>query len=650
MRPEDIVESIKEAVGNTRELHYLAAECLEKASAFYAEKKQHHNARLLYEAAAQYAPKNVFSAIRAAELLAEEGNVAEAREQLTALLQKEPCESIAAALQQILLEHATDEERLEFWNARAAQETVSSCVSLYYGCELAHVGRYEQALDAFMQAQKTGYDSTEMELRMRIVQRAIEKEVPGKAIHEFVMQEHPELTVLALHLLLQTAQTLNEQKQFVVAESLAREALNLSSEMEAIWLSLGKALASQGKLEATLEVYIRAFSSASTCKQLALRMDALFDQTGDLQLRHDTWRALVKQHPENEVVQLHWGMACESIGAYEKAREAYSKIVDAKEFSGIANIRLGGVLACLGEVDAGCRKIETAVAADESMKSIAAWVCQKAGQVLMDSGKADQAIRLYKCAAGYAPDDPFPWLKIGDALRNAGKTTDATDAYRHVIQTDVTSMAAIEASRQIDSLLDATEKTTFWGVLAAEMPEALLPSLRYGLALAAVNNTDAAVVAERLLNEFPENAEVQLLQGIVWCGAEKIQEGIRQINQAIEKEPHLAAEGAVYLAALAKKANSRNAPVLLRQAIDLDAENLAYTVMLGEALLAGGENQAAMEEFRKVLMQAPESPRSATLLNEACKGLGKPGLCRSVWQEIIDTHPEAQIPRKFLAE
>ena len=652
--PDEMIGMIDKAVAKAPELGLLAAECLEKAGAFYTQKGQHDNACKLLGAAMRFAPENQFAAIHAAEALAIAGDIAGAREQLVALLLKEPHDSVAAALQRLLLEHAADGERLDFWSAQASRGDAPEYVKYYYACELAQAGRYAEAADLFDALQQQGYGAADMELRQRIAQLAINSEEQETALHIYVKEQCPEQTSLALQLLLQTAQNLNDRKHPAEAEVIVREALALSSETEAAWLALGDALVLQDKSEDVLQVYTNAFQSMSTGTQLALRIDNYFEQTGNREMQYETWRNLAEQHPQNEVVRLHWGMACESIGAYNEAKEAYSGLIEAAQCSGIAKVRLGGVLACLGESEAGRRMIEEAVAADSSLNSLAAWVCQNAGQVLSETDKFAEAVLLYQLAASYAPEDLFPWLKMGEMLQRQGKTADALTAYRRVIQASATSPPAMEAARQIDAMLNPDKRVAFWAELAVEMPEALLPSLRYGFSQMDTDIETAAAVVERLMKHYSENAEMQLLQGIIWCGTGKLQEGLVLVKQSVATAPYLATEGAAHLATIAKtameKSDNETALAMLQHAVSLAPDNLAYTLMLGETFLARGENGAAIEEFQKILMKIPESPRSAQLLDDACKKLDTPDVCRDIWQKIVDAHPDAQLPRKYLGE
>ena len=116
----------------------------------------------------------------------------------------------------------------------------------------------------------------------------------------------------------------------------------------------------------------------------------------------------------------------------------------------------------------------------------------------------------------------------------------------------------------------------------------------------------------------------------------------------VADNPHLVPEAAALTVAVAsstmQKGETEIALHLFETAAQLEPENLAYTVMLGEAFLAAGENRAAVDQFRKVLMKAPGSPRSARLLEEACKRLGDMELYRSILQEITAAHPGTKIP------
>ena len=88
--------------------------------------------------------------------------------------------------------------------------------------------------------------------------------------------------------------------------------------------------------------------------------------------------------------------------------------------------------------------------------------------------------------------------------------------------------------------------------------------------------------------------------------------------------------------------------MLLNAATRFDPDDLSYTVALGEALLAQNRLEEAAAQFRKVLMVAPESPRSAALLDETYLRLNAPEEHRRVWREIGDMHPDATLPSSMI--
>jgi len=55
----------------------------------------------------------------------------------------------------------------------------------------------------------------------------------------------------------------------------------------------------------------------------------------------------------------------------------------------------------------------------------------------------------------------------------------------------------------------------------------------------------------------------------------------------------------------------------------------------------------AIHEFEYVLLHAPESPRAAGMMNEACNNLNAPEICRNAWQRIIEANPDAKVPQQY---
>jgi Flp pilus assembly protein TadD len=59
-----------------------------------------------------------------------------------------------------------------------------------------------------------------------------------------------------------------------------------------------------------------------------------------------------------------------------------------------------------------------------------------------DAGKWELAVRYYRDAIEVAPDDPEIWLQCGQALKQAGRTSEAEIAYQRA--RDLTSVGGAE--------------------------------------------------------------------------------------------------------------------------------------------------------------------------------------------------------------
>ena len=491
--PDEIIRTADTVLAAAPELANLAAECLNRALVFYTEKGEMDNAQKMLDAVLRLAPQNQFARIRAAEALAVAGDVSGARKQLVSLLHEEPCDSVAEALQKILRENAPESERLAFWEDQVSKG--SKCAPIYYGIELADAGRYEDAAALLDSLQQYGSLTPELELRQRIILLAAREQ--QERAHVYVKEQHPDLALFAAQLLLQTAETLSGQQHTAAAEIVAREAVALAPEMEAAWLALGQMLESQGRNTDALQIYKESFAAASPTEQTALRMDALYDATGDPNAKQKGWHDIVALHPGNVAALMHWGMACEMVGDYEQAREAYMRLIDAGQGDPMARLRLGGVMACLGEIEPGIEMIKQS-AAEESLKQTAGWICQNAGRVLSEKGDLAAALLFYQRANEYVPDDPFTLLQQGNLLQQQGMKDAALSAYRRAIAVGKEMPAAMESARQADMLLDAGERVRFWSECHADMPDVLLPALRYAFALAETDITAATDLVEKL--------------------------------------------------------------------------------------------------------------------------------------------------------
>ncbi len=184
-------------------------------------------------------------------------------------------------------------------------------------------------------------------------------------------------------------------------------------------------------------------------------------------------------------------------------------------------------------------------------------------------------------------------------------------------------------------------------------PAAIMLQLRYALALADTGALgDAITHTGNILSSHPESHNARIIHGVLLCRKGEMDIGLDMIATSADASPlyHLMAvetlDGQAKLALDAGRVE--DAEHFWRLAAALAPDNPKYNARLGEALLAGGKLEEAVQKFQSVLMVAPESPHTAAFMEEAFKRLNLPEARQRFWETIVEAHPEAQVPRQYL--
>ncbi len=168
---------------------------------------------------------------------------------------------------------------------------------------------------------------------------------------------------------------------------------------------------------------------------------------------------------------------------------------------------------------------------------------------------------------------------------------------------------------------------------------------------------DAQVTVERqraALEGDPGSQTNRLLLGAAlerngdWSVAEPL------LRQALSLGRNAWIAGAIVYAQEAERlytgGDPRGAVQMLVLARVLDPNNLGYALRMAEMLTEIGELDAALAQCRNVFAGAPESPRTAVLLDHIYGQRGDVNGRVAEWRGIAEVHPKAEIPWRRLAD
>jgi tetratricopeptide (TPR) repeat protein len=243
---------------------------------------------------------------------------------------------------------------------------------------------------------------------------------------------------------------------------------------------------------------------------------------------------------------------------------------------------------------------------------------------------------------------------LGGALEAAGKDDLALEEYRTVVAEVPDSP---HSSDQIDAIYqrrnDSTARVAEWKSLAQNHTDAAVPQLHLGIALEDLgDNTGAEAAYREALRLCPKMAGPKMRLGAVLASGGDVDGGLKLVDEGVKAMPDLAGPAAEACGRAAKRRlsvpDTRGALALLRRARSLSPTDLRYRVALGGALEAAGKDDLALEEYRAVVAEVPDSPHSSDQIDAIYQRRNDPASRVAEWRHTVEFHPDAAVPRIHL--
>ncbi len=649
------LEQIGQAVRTAPEYKDLAAQVLERSGDALSLSGRHDAAAQAYGRGAEYIPSNRTLRLKQARALVETGQAAQAEEILLDLLDGEERADALALLDRLWSEHVTSEQRLSAWQKLGSRYPDDATVRRMHAAALFSLGRYAETVALLEEGTSEADTASKEEVLLSVARFAAGQTSQEQLSGDGHWVAVPELKAYAGDLLREAATLMGSLSRTDEELRLRGAAVFFLPESDGSLLELADTREKSGLYEEALNIYKQAYPSTPGADrpQVAGRMDALYDRLKRPQDRLQHWQETTQQDTGDPVALFHLGLACELNGLWQEAVAKYQAVTQPESLKNQADLRRGVLSMRFGDADQGAALVRAAAAANPGLNALAAQLCLQAGAELLLSNQVDRAGKLAGLAASLAPEDPFILLQEGDVYNARGMHAEALDSWRRALLHGMANIAGAEAGRRLDAALPDADRLQLWKQVMEAHPQALLPQARYALALAANGELQAAQEAcNSLVGAAQENSEVLMACALVACYAGRIEQGLGQMQRVLEEAPHLADDLVTDLADLGlEKVESgmpEEAEPLLRRAIALGPDNLLYYIYLGRALLAREKYEEAAAQFRTVLMQVPESPNAARLLDVAWAGINNPEGRLQDWTAIVEAHPDAKIPREHL--
>lgn len=652
---EDIWNEITRAVEKEPRLKALAAQLLEGAGDLLSSQDRKNEAEHAYGLAFAYDQNKALPGIKQALMLIETRRFEEALPLIKQLTASERREEALSLLDRLWKTQKTEDERKTAWQDMFENNPKDLTVRRLYAESLFDSGSYAETEELIRNGESAWRAEPEREVLYAIADFAAGAGTPNDIAAIPLWTQHTELKSKALSLLTQAAQHMESRSLFEDALRLTKAAALISPDSTSALLTLGQSHESNGRYEDALHLYWQLFSSTQLSEQndIADRIDLLYERLHQQDTRLAQWKEIYQKNGNNPVAAFHFGLACEVKFLWQEASDAYSTIVSPESLKTMADLRHGVMLLHLEKVEEGAGLIRSSVSKNPKIRPIGATLSLQAGNDMLLTGHLDNAEIVSRLAVELAPEDAFILLLRGNVLKAKNRDKEAADAWRNALRSGLDTMAGAEAGRHLDLVLPVEERLRLWQEFVSAHPESSYPKARLALAFALAGKTETALtlcrsnaIAGAQDNEFCFSC------ALTECLAGDTKQGLSKIDAVLKQAPYLKNDALAALddfgLQLYESGNYENSELLLKKVTELGPENLLYYVHLGRTLLARRNYEEAAAQFRKVLLEVPESPNTATLLDEALAGLNKPEERLREWRTIVEAHPSASIPRNHL--
>lgn len=653
--PGEALEEIARALKEAPELKNLVARLLESVGDRLAARGAPNAAEPVYALAFACEPQKGLLGIKQANALLETRRFDEALSVIEKIMHTDRREEALGQLARVWEAQKSENERVASWRDMAGRHPEDDAVRRLYAEALFFSGRYTEAVELIQNADTPWRSKPEQEALLAIVRYAAGEETPKSLAGNALWKERTELKAEVVGLLNQAAQRMESESRFENALRLTNAAALLSPESETALLDLGRVHEANGRDEDAMRLYWQGFSSVNDVNQtiIAERIDALYERLGNNEERLKQWEIIHRQDSGNPVAAFHFGLACEANRQWREAADVYGGITSPEMLKHKANLRRGAALLRLGSIEEGAGLIRSAVSADPQAHALGAMLSLQAGNDFLLAGQVDEAEVISLLAVELVPEDAFIQLFRGDVLKAQERNAGAVQAWQNALHSGWNTMAGAEAGRRIDNLLTVEERLQFWEELAAAHPESPYPNARRALALLPAGRAaEALAFCRSVANETSTDMEARYACALTECATGDTEQGMAALDAILGQAPYLKNDALPALADFGLKqletGNAEVAERLLRKVVELGPGNLLYYIHLGSALLAQKKYEEAAAQFRKVLLEVPESPNAAKLFDEALAGLNNDETRLREWQTVVNTHPAAAIPRNYL--
>lgn len=649
----------------SQEWFQLARSVPQKAEAFAVqiasiaddlkESKAYEAAEEKYAMALTLSPRDKWYEVKLADCLLARNKFAAARKHYKAVLLVAP-ESPYSARQLDSIYDKQDklEQAFLFWENLHEKYPESAVPALHLARAMERENRLDEALELYRQIETLHPDNSEALLRQGVIIALHQGYAKGRSMMDDALKRAPELQPELVAGLTRIAEYYTKTGAYAFAEAIYREVMELEPGDGWLQVRYGEVLMAQENYEKAGKVFLDILERAPESPYSAHKLDEVYKKMNAPEQRLAAWESLHEQYPDTYVPALHLTMALEDMGQYEKALSLLRAVHEAHPEQQEAGLRLGILIARLEDYETGRTMMKHAVQNDATLASLYAALLTTLAEYFLENKDAERAGNLYAELLDKNKEDVFLKTRLAESLVLQQRYEEALDLCRQLIcKTPESSYIADLIDDIYAKKEDGLGRMLTWQALCEHLPGAMLPYIRYGIALESLGNLEEArSVYSKALGHAPENTMLQLRYGILTALLEDYKKGRATMDEAVRKSPELSQEMAAGLARIAMKAReegeAKQAEVLYREAVGFAPEDYGYRLLLGRFLLEQGQKQEARDLFYTILVVNPESPLSARLLDQTYAQEDNEQMRLEMWDKIVASNPEAVVPQYHL--
>jgi len=409
----------------------------------------------------------------------------------------------------------------------------------------------------------------------------------------------------------------------------------------------------------TVELYLEVAdqSPAPDLYSMLQQVNVLLD-TWDRKTRGTVfWQEQTRVHPESALRWVCLAGSFEREGNIQEAEQTYRRALEPAPNYTPALFKLGLLELDSGDSKQGTERLMQAAANNAATAVFIAGECSTRAAAFADQDEVDRAVDFYEAALQISPTDLWPQVHLGEVYESQGRNDAAREAYKKVLLQKPESPVSAQKLQNLLVHMQTPPEAILaeWQNLADAHPEAAVPTYYLGMALESLGQLDdARDTYRRALNHNPEAEQAAYQLAMLEVRTGNMGEGLAAMRDIAKKHPDQVSGISNGLGEIAKtfieQKKMEEAILLYNTALELSPTDLWPQVRLGEIHEAQGHREEALNAYRAVLLQKPESPVSALKFHDLMSNMQTPHETMLVeWQAIVAQHPEAAVPLYFLS-